>query len=141
DSRRAGGSGVRQDRRQPRRRLRQARRAGLRLMPHVTVMYSPGPRQVLEWPLELPEGATLRDAALASGWPEACPGHDVAALEVGVWGRRGSLEQPARDGDRVEVYRPLQVDPKVARRERFRKQGAGPAGLFAKRRPGAKPGY
>jgi putative ubiquitin-RnfH superfamily antitoxin RatB of RatAB toxin-antitoxin module len=41
----------------------------------------------------------------------------------------------------VEIYRGLLVDPKVARRERFRKQGARAAGLFAKRRPGAKPGY
>jgi putative ubiquitin-RnfH superfamily antitoxin RatB of RatAB toxin-antitoxin module len=43
--------------------------------------------------------------------------------------------------DRVEVLRGLRVDPKVARRERFQKQGARTAGLFAKRRPGAKPGY
>lgn len=110
-------------------------------MPHVTVMYSPGPRQVLEWALELPEGATLRDAVLASGWRDVHPGQDLAAFEVGVWGRRGHADQPLRDGDRVEVYRPLLVDPKVARRERFRKQGAGTAGLFANRRPGAKPGY
>ncbi|HYE39564.1 MAG TPA: RnfH family protein, partial [Ramlibacter sp.] len=102
---------------------------------------SPGPREVLEWTLELPEGATLRDAVLASGWPQACAGQDVSALDVGIWGRRAALEQPARDGDRIEVYRPLQVDPKVARRERFRKQGARAAGLFASRRPGAKPGY
>ena len=46
-----------------------------------------------------------------------------------------------RDGDRVEIYRDLKVDPKVARRERFRKQGARATGLFAQRRPGAKPGY
>jgi putative ubiquitin-RnfH superfamily antitoxin RatB of RatAB toxin-antitoxin module len=46
-----------------------------------------------------------------------------------------------RDQDRVEVYRPLRVDPKVARRERFVKQGARAAGLFVKRRVGAKPGY
>lgn len=110
-------------------------------MPHVIVMYSPGPREVLEWLVELPEGATLRDAVLASGWPQVCAGQDVSALEVGTWGRRGSLDQPVRDGDRVEVYRPLLVDPKVARRERFRKQGARAAGLFASRRPGAKPGY
>ena len=46
-----------------------------------------------------------------------------------------------RADDRVEVYRPLQVDPKVARRERFVRQGAKSAGLFTKRRPGAKAGY
>jgi putative ubiquitin-RnfH superfamily antitoxin RatB of RatAB toxin-antitoxin module len=110
-------------------------------MPRVIVMYSPAPRQVLEWPLDLPEGASVRDAVLASGWPQACPGQDVAAAEVGIWGRRSSLEQAVREGDRVEVYRPLLVDPKVARRERFRKQGARAAGLFSKKRPGAKPGY
>ena len=110
-------------------------------MPHVIVMYSPGPREVLQWLVELPEGATLRDAVLASGWPQVCEGQDVSALDVGIWGRRASLDQRVADGDRVEVYRPLLVDPKVARRERFRKQGARGTGLFARRRPGAKPGY
>jgi hypothetical protein len=41
----------------------------------------------------------------------------------------------------VEVYRGLLVDPKVARRERFKSQGSRGAGLFAKKRPGAKSGY
>ena len=45
------------------------------------------------------------------------------------------------EGDRLEVYRPLTVDPKVARRQRFVRQGAKTAGLFAKKRPGAKAGY
>ena len=45
------------------------------------------------------------------------------------------------DHDRIEIYRALRVDPKVARRERFNSQGAKRAGLFAKTRPGAKAGY
>ena len=110
-------------------------------MPRVTVSFSPAPRQVLEWHVQLPEGATVRDAVLASGWRAAAQGQDASALETGIWGRRCPLEQAVRDGDRVEVYRPLLADPKVARRERFQKQGARAAGLFAKRRPGAKPGY
>lgn len=110
-------------------------------MPHVTVLYSPAPRQVLQWALELPEGATLGDAVAASGWRAACPAPAAEPPDVGVWGRRANLQQPARDGDRVEIYRPLRVDPKVARRERFRRQGARAAGLFAQRRPGSKPGY
>lgn len=108
-------------------------------MPRVVVIYSPGPREVLEWPLELPEGATVADAVRASGWRAACPKGEPA--DVGVWGRRCPPQQALREGDRVEVYRPLQVDPKVARRERFRKQGVRAAGLFAGRRQGAKPGY
>jgi uncharacterized protein len=110
-------------------------------MHRVTVMFSPAPREVLEWRVEVPEGASVRDAVRASGWPEAARGQDVSRLDVGIWGRRCTLDQPVRDGDRVEIYRPLLVDPKVARRERFQKQGARAAGLFAKRRPGAKPGY
>ena len=110
-------------------------------MPRLIVMFSPAPRAVLEWAVEVPEGGSVRDAVRASGWPEATRGQDVSGLDVGVWGRRCTLDEPVREGDRVEIYRPLVVDPKVARRERFRKQGARAAGLFAKRRPGAKPGY
>lgn len=110
-------------------------------MARVTVAWSPGPREVREWPLLLPEGGTVRDAVLASGWPQADASNDVEHADFGVWGRRCTADQVLRDGDRVEVYRGLLVDPKVARRERFRKQGARATGLFAKRRPGAKPGY
>lgn len=108
---------------------------------HVTVMYSPAPREVLQWALELPAGATVRQAVLASGLPDVFPAWEAEALAPGVWGRKASWDQPLRDRDRVEIYRELKVDPKLARRERFRKQGARGAGLFAKRRPGGKPGY
>jgi putative ubiquitin-RnfH superfamily antitoxin RatB of RatAB toxin-antitoxin module len=110
-------------------------------MPRVTVVCSTAPRQVLEWVLDLPEGASVADAVRASGFGAACPGQDPASLEVGLWGRRCALGEPVREGDRVEIYRGLLVDPKVARRERFRKQGARAAGLFATRRPGGKAGY
>lgn len=110
-------------------------------MPRVIVAWSPAARQVVEWPVDLPEGACVRDALLASGWREASPGAAVAQADVGVWGRRCTVDEAVRDGDRIEIYRGLLVDPKIARRERFQKQGARAAGLFAKRRPGAKPGY
>lgn len=106
----------------------------------VTVIYSPAPREVLEWVLELPAGATVRQAVLASGLPDVFPSCEAGA-PPGIWGRKVSWDQPLRERDRVEVYRELKVDPKLARRERFRKQGARGAGLFAKRRPGGKPGY
>jgi uncharacterized protein len=75
----------------------------------------------------------------------AC-GLDTAGLRpeawvLGIWGRRCSPQTGLQAGDRLEIYRPLKVDPKVARRERFKGQGARTAGLFARRRPGAKPGY
>lgn len=101
----------------------------------IVVAYSPGPRQVVEQPVALAAGSTLGDALRLAGV-------DVpAGCEVGIWGRRAALTQVLRDDDRVEVARPLRVDPKVARRERFRKQGSRAAGLFAGRRPGSKAGY
>ena len=107
----------------------------------VVVTYSPAAREVIEWPVTLPEGATLRQAVLASGIIDAAPGLDLGSAEVGVWGRKAAWDQLLRESDRVEIYRGLRVDPKAARRERFTKQGARSAGLFSKRRPGAKPGY
>jgi putative ubiquitin-RnfH superfamily antitoxin RatB of RatAB toxin-antitoxin module len=108
---------------------------------HVTVVWSPGPREVNEWALTLPAGATVRQALMASGLPDVVAAGELDGLQAGIWGRKAPWDQPLRDADRVEVYRGLRVDPKVARRERFRTQGARTAGLFSKRRPGAKPGY
>ena len=104
-------------------------------MPRVTVCHSPAPREVREEVLRLPDGATVADAL------QRCGLVPVEGERVGIWGRRVEPAQVLREGDRVELVRPLQVDPKVARRERFRRQGSRAAGLFAGRRPGAKPGY
>jgi NADH dehydrogenase len=82
--------------------------------------------------------AELREA---SGVLAAFPTLDLGSTVLGVWGRKTRMGHILRDGDRVEIYRPLRVDPKVARRERFNQQGARSAGLFARRRAGAKAGY
>lgn len=107
----------------------------------VTVLYSPQPRVVHEWALSLPTGATVLQALHESGLRAAFPDVDFRSAVVGVWGRKARLEQVLRDQDRVEIYRPLKVDPKIARRERFRTQGSRAAGLFARKRNGSKPGY
>ncbi len=108
---------------------------------HVTVLYSPGPRSTREWELVLPAGATVLQALQASELICAFPDVDLSSATVGVWGRKASLGQALRERDRVEVYRDLKVDPKLARRERFKTQGSRAAGLFAQKRKGAKPGY
>jgi putative ubiquitin-RnfH superfamily antitoxin RatB of RatAB toxin-antitoxin module len=107
----------------------------------VTVMYSPAPRVVREWRLSLPTGATVRDALRASGLQDEFPELELEGATLGLWARKCTLDAPLREDDRVEVYRPLTVDPKVARRERFRVQGARATGLFARKRAGAKAGY
>jgi putative ubiquitin-RnfH superfamily antitoxin RatB of RatAB toxin-antitoxin module len=99
----------------------------------VTVVYSPGPRDVHEWELELPQGAIVKDAVQASGIAAQFPLVNWDDAVVGIWGRESRPDELLRDRDRVEIYRPLEVDPKVARRERFRRQGARGAGLFARK--------
>ena len=81
--------------------------------------------------------AALQQSGLLQHYAEL----DKQNIQLGVWGRQVSPTQVLRDQDRVEIYRPLRVDPKVARRERFVKQGARTTGLFVKKRPGAKAGY
>lgn len=103
---------------------------------HITVCASLQQGEVQEWQLSLPAGATVVDALGACQL--ALQGD---ALVCGIWGRVVPVHQPLRDGDRVECCRPLLVDPKLARRQRFKSRGARAAGLFAKRRPGAKSGY
>jgi len=107
----------------------------------VTLVYSPSPRKVQEIALELPLGATLTQALQSSGIQTLFPDLDLQHALAGIWGRKAGLEQVLRDQDRVELYRPLKVNPKVARRERFAKQGARTTGLFATRRAGGKAGY
>lgn len=112
-------------------------------MPFISVLlvYSPEARKVLEISLQLDDGATVSNALQSSNVLQNLSQSDIETLEVGVWGKKVELNHLLKDGDRIELYRPLTVDPKVARRERFARQGARTAGLFAKRRAGAKPGY
>jgi putative ubiquitin-RnfH superfamily antitoxin RatB of RatAB toxin-antitoxin module len=107
----------------------------------VTLVYSPAPRSVRELVLALEPGTTVGQALQASGWLAELSATEIKTLEVGVWGRKVALAHKLRAHDRIELYRSLTVDPKVARRERFVRQGAKSAGLFAKRRAGAKAGY
>lgn len=107
----------------------------------VSLLYSPGPRQVREWHLTVPSGSTVAQAIAASGILAEFPDLGRGRLSVGIWGQKTSLRQVLKQHDRLEIYRPLRVDPKIARRERFSKQGVKKSGLFAKKRAGAKAGY
>lgn len=105
----------------------------------ITLAWSQDRRQLEQRTVQLTPGSTVQDALAAVGL--SLDTAEGQALQAGVWGRRVGVDQPLNDGDRVELYRPLRVDPKHARRERFDQQGARTAGLFARRRPGSKPGY
>lgn len=68
--------------------------------------------------LVLEPGTTLREAIARSGLLQRHREIDLETAAVGVFGRRRGLDEPLGDGDRVEVYRALQADPKLARRQR-----------------------
>lgn len=109
---------------------------------HVVLMHASAPRTVHEASLEVPPGCTVRQALLQANWLALIPEIETESLTTCVWGRKAGLDHGLREGDRLEVVRPLRVDPKVARRERFvGQQGARATGLFARRRPGSKAGY
>ena len=90
---------------------------------NVSVAYSPRAGEVDEVSLQLAPGATVADALRASGLQARHPGLALDALPVGIWGAFCDRSDALRDRDRVELYRPLRVDPKEARRRRQRAQG------------------
>ena len=67
---------------------------------------------------ELADGATLRMAIEGSGVLRVHPDLQLEQLSVGVFSRPRPLDAVVHDGDRIEIYRPLLVDPKEARRHR-----------------------
>ena len=83
----------------------------------VSVVYcAPGCEDVCV--VTLADGATVGDAIGASGVLVRRPEVASSPPDVGIWGRPCALTQRVEDGDRVEIYRPLTVDPKEARRVR-----------------------
>ena len=88
----------------------------------VRVACSPARGVAEEQVLRVAVGATALDALKASGVLERHPGIDLSRQAVGVWGARRALDCVLTEGDRVEVYRALEVDPMQARRRREREQ-------------------
>ena len=118
-------------------------------MIQVTLCWSLGPRNVQEIHLQLPAGSTVQDV-LARGVTQCLQSQlasDHASLsslqfqQPGIWGKKVPWTQEVQADYRIELYRPLKVDPKVARRQRFKRQGKGRTGLFANRKSGSAAGY
>ncbi|HYN12459.1 MAG TPA: RnfH family protein [Burkholderiales bacterium] len=81
----------------------------------VEVVYAwPGSQQVVK--VHLKPGATVSDAVIASGFTTQ------QQQKFGIFGKAVPPDTRVAQGDRVEIYRPLLIDPKEARRNRARKQ-------------------
>ncbi len=76
------------------------------------------PQGAIQRTYELPAAATVGDALRAADADPAFAGIDIEGSPVGVFGAPARREQPLHPGDRVEIYRPLALDPKAARRAR-----------------------
>ncbi len=86
----------------------------------VELTWSPVRGELRQQAFSVSAGTTVAELLTRSGWFES---DQIARLKVGVWGRVQSLDTALQAGDRVEVYRPLTVDPKEARRQRYKATG------------------
>jgi hypothetical protein len=97
----------------------------------VEVVYAlPTQQSLLQ--VQLAQGATVEDAIRTSGVLDVYPEIDLAKNKVGIFSKLVKLDDPVRDRDRVEIYRPLIADPKEVRRKRAEegkatKKGGGDA--------------
>lgn len=85
----------------------------------VTVAYAT-PQQQLEIPLTVEENCTAQLAIQRSHILTQFPEIKLQKIRVGIFGKRVGLDARLHDGDRVEIYRALMIDPKEARRKRAR---------------------
>lgn len=78
----------------------------------VSVAYAE-PGQHLWLPVDVPEGSTVQQAIESSGVLTRCPHLNLKKQRIGVFGKITKLTAPLEAGDRVEIYRPITVDPKT----------------------------
>ena len=86
-------------------------------MLEIEIVYGLVDRQVLKG-MTVAEGTTVREAALQSGLEVEFLELDLQQAPLGIFGKVVKDETVLRDGDRIEVYRLLLIDPKEARRKR-----------------------
>ena len=86
----------------------------------VELVYAAADKQEL-LEMEVVAGTTAGVALVASGMQERFPDEDFLAAPIGIWGRPVDRTHVLEEGDRIEIYRPLIIDPKDARRLRAEK--------------------
>ena len=86
-------------------------------MPAISVelVFALPEKQVLR-PITLAEGSTVADVIATADLAGEFPGVDFDNAQAGIWGRPVDRDRVVRNGDRVELYRPLRADPREARR-------------------------
>ena len=82
----------------------------------VEIVFALPDRQLLESVL-VTAGETVLDVVTKSGLREAFPEYEIDGLAIGIWGREVQRDRVVKEDDRIEIYRPLQLDPREARRQ------------------------
>ncbi|MRN39078.1 RnfH family protein [Neisseria sp. N95_16] len=90
-------------------------------MLNIEIVYGLPDKQMLKT-MQVAEGTTIRQAALQSGLENEFPDLDLYSAKLGIFGKIAKDDTVLRDKDRIEVYRPLLIDPKEARRQRVQNQ-------------------
>ena len=90
-------------------------------MLEIEIVYGLPDRQYLR-AMQVQEGTTARQAVLQSGLKQEIPNLDLATAPLGIFGKRVKDDALLRTRDRIEIYRPLLIDPKEARRRRVQDQ-------------------
>jgi len=84
------------------------------------VIYIPVAGMPVHVPITLEAGATVADALHTSGVHDSHP--ETKGMAVGIFAKQVSYDTVVKAGDRIEIYRPLQIDPKENRRQRARQK-------------------
>jgi hypothetical protein len=88
----------------------------------VEIVYAEPQRSVVKT-LRLAPGSRVADALRFAALDPDFTGVDLANSALGIFGRLTHTDQPLKPGDRIEIYRPLAADPKIARRARAKQFG------------------
>jgi putative ubiquitin-RnfH superfamily antitoxin RatB of RatAB toxin-antitoxin module len=85
---------------------------------NVGVCYADADRQL--WlKMEVPDDSSVEQAILRSGILKRFPEIDLSTQKVGIFGKLVKLDAPVKEGDRIEIYRPIIADPRTVRRRRI----------------------
>lgn len=82
---------------------------------NIGVCYAEADRQ-LWMRMEIPDGSSVKEAIERSGILKRFPEIDLEIQKVGIYGKLVKLDAPIKEGDRIEIYRPIIADPKTVRR-------------------------
>jgi putative ubiquitin-RnfH superfamily antitoxin RatB of RatAB toxin-antitoxin module len=94
-------------------------------MINVEIVYAQTQRAIAK-SLKVPQGARIADALALAAADQEFLGVDLGRAVVGIFGKVAARDQLLKEGDRIEIYRPLLEEPKLARRKRASRKASKP---------------